>query len=167
MLCVIAKLDDTATERLAKVQKAVGDVPKPLYGHITLATCTGADEADFVRLCKRLLANTAPFAVRHEKIGILDETSIVAALAEKTGTLALLHERIADGFGVSLDRWTRGDLWCPHTTLFYGPDSDLQRKAEKMALSFIPFIAEITDLEFSRVKEKGFEIVDRIGLSRM
>lgn len=50
MLCVIAKLDAGATERLRGLQGAAaafGLRPAPVYGHITLAAYTPEDDAGF------------------------------------------------------------------------------------------------------------------------
>ena len=57
MLCVIAKLNEEATEKLMSIRTAaLSDAAlKPLHGHITIASYTGNHEAQFVRFCKSLL----------------------------------------------------------------------------------------------------------------
>ena len=35
----------------------------------------------------------------------------------------------------------------------------------KMAASFLPFTAQISGIEFSRVLESGYEIIDRVELT--
>lgn len=120
MLCVIAKLDKRSTEKLTAIQKAAAPDAdgKPLHGHITLAAYMGEDEAGFMAFCAALLKDVSRFAVKYTHLAVLEETSIVAALAEKTGTLAALHRRIAEVYGGSLNEWTGSDeVWLPHTTL--------------------------------------------------
>ena len=65
MLCVIAKRNAEATENLAARRKAAlsDAVLTPLYGHITIATYTGDNEAQFIRFCKSLLAWMRSFPV--------------------------------------------------------------------------------------------------------
>ena len=108
MLCVIAKLDERSAERLTAIKKAA--VPdageKPLYGHITLATYVGDDEAGFMAFCVSQLKGFSRFAVEYTRLAVLEETSIVVALPEKTGVLSALHRRIAEAYGGSLDQWT-------------------------------------------------------------
>ena len=52
MLCVIAKLDNEAAEKLAFIRKAA--VPEEMaalfHGHITIVTYIGNDEAQFIRI---------------------------------------------------------------------------------------------------------------------
>ena len=89
MLCVIAKLDKRSTEKLTAIQKAAAPDAdgKPLHGHITLAAYMGEDEAGFMAFCAALLKDVSRFSVKYTHLAVLEETSIVAALAEKTGTL--------------------------------------------------------------------------------
>ena len=168
MLCVIAKLDETATNRLIELQKAAfpaGAETRTLHGHITLATYIGEDEACFVQSCKRALAGASAFIVVYEKIEVLDETSILVATPEKSEPLAFLHRRITERFEDTLDRWTKGDRWYPHTTLAVGPQPDLQTICDKMRDSFSTFEAWISKIEFSRVYANAFEIVDDLDLA--
>lgn len=167
MLCVIAKLDKRSAEKLTALKKAA--VPeagtKPLYGHITLAAYVGDDEAEFMAFCASQLKGVPQFAVKYTHLAVLEETSIVAALAEKTGTLAALHRRIAEVYGGSLNEWTGSDeVWLPHTTLLYDPKADLPAVCRKMAAGFTPFTAGIVGIEFSRVTPPGYEILGRIEL---
>ena len=100
MLCLIAKLDDTATETLAALRRALpGGAGKPLYGHVTLAAYTGEDEAGFLRGCRELLAGLSAFSVQIGNLAVLEETSILVALPEKAGMLDALHRRVAARFG--------------------------------------------------------------------
>ena len=167
MLCVIAKLDKRSAEKLTALKKAA--VPeastKPLYGHITLAAYVGDDEAEFMAFCTSQLKGVPRFAVKYTHLAVLEETSIVAALAEKTGTLAALHRRIAEVYGGSLNEWTGSDeVWLPHTTLLYDPKADLPAVCRKMAADFAPFTAGIVCIECSRVTPPGYEILGRAEL---
>ena len=167
MLCVIAKLDKRSTEKLTAIQKAAAPDAdgNPLHGHITLATYMGEDEAGFMAFCAALLKDVSRFAVKYTHLAVLEETSIVAALAEKTGTLAALHRRIAEVYGGSLNEWTGSDeVWLPHTTLLYDPKADLPAVCRKMAADFAPFTAGIVGIEFSRVTPPGYEILGRTDL---
>ena len=167
MLCVIAKLDKRSTEKLTAIQKAAAPDAglKPLYGHITLASYMGGDEAGFMAFCAALLKGVSRFAVKYTHLAVLEETSIVAALAEKAGTLAALHRSIAEEYGGSLNEWTSSDeAWLPHTTLLYDPQADLQAACCKMAADFAPFTAGIVGIEFSRVTPSGYEILGRVEL---
>lgn len=167
MLCVIAKLNEEATEKLMSIRTAaLSDAAlKPLHGHITIAAYTGDRQTEFVRFCKSLLERTSSFAVRYEKIEVLDASSIIVASPEKSGTLEALHRRVAEAYNDSLNPWTQADRWYPHTTLLYDPNLDLHRICRKMAAHFMPFAAQISGIEFSRVLESGYEIIDRVELT--
>ena len=72
MLCVIAKLDEEANERLASLRDAVfpgGSALPPLYGHITLATYLPEEHDAFVRGCGDILKAFPAFTVRYERVG--------------------------------------------------------------------------------------------------
>jgi len=166
MLCVIAKLDDASTEKLAAIRKAAfsdGEALRPLHGHITIASYVGTDEAAFLRSCREILAETRPFEA-YTGIEVLDETSILAAMPERSGALDLLHRQIAERYPDDLDPWTKDDRWVPHTTLYHGPGSDLAGLCRKMQDVFRPFAATISRIEFSRVLEDGYRIMDFVTL---
>ncbi len=168
MLCVIAKLDSQATEKLIEIQKAAlpaGTETRPLHGHITLATYWGEDELRFVRSCKSFLSEVSAFDVVYDKIRVLEETSILVAVPARSEALLSLHQAIAEKHGEALDRWTGGADWYPHTTLLFGPQLDLYRIRENLAPSFSPFAARISRIEFSRVLANGYEIVDSLELT--
>lgn len=164
MLCVIAKLDKRSAERLTAVKKAAVPEAKPLYGHITLATYVGDDEAGFMAFCASQLKGISRFAVEYTRLAVLEETSIVVALPEKAGALSALHRRIAEAYGGSLDQWTGSEAWLPHTTLLYDPKANLPELCDKMAADFAPFTAGIVGIEFSRVTPSGYEILGRVDL---
>lgn len=167
MLCVIAKLNEEATEKLMSIRTAaLSDAAlKPLHGHITIAAYTGDRQAQFVRFCKSLLEGTSAFAVWYEKIEVLDASSIIVASPENSGALEVLHRRIAEAYNDSLNPWTQADRWYPHTTLLYEPNLDLHRICGEMSGHFTPFSAQISRIEFSRVLESGYEIIDRVELT--
>ena len=168
MLCVIAKLDGAATDKLLQLQNTAIPVSadtKPLYGHITIATYIGDDESCFIQSCKQILNGFRAFCVIFDKIEVLAGTSIIVATPVKTESLISLHQRIAEMFTNSLDQWTKKDNWYPHTTLLFGPQLDLHSICHTMADSFVPFTANICKIEFSRVCENTCEIVDCAELS--
>ena len=169
MLCVIAKLDDAATKMLAAVREiAYGEqkIGRQLYGHITVATYISDDETGFINTCKGYLEDLPAFDIIYDKLEVLDETSIIVAVPGKTEALELLYQRIADTFNDALDQWTKRGAWYPHTTLYYDPEADLGAIRDRMAEQFVPVTAHIGAIEFSRVLESGYEIVDRVDLSK-
>lgn len=166
MLCVIAKLDDAATRTLDGLRKTVlGEAcGRPLYGHVTLATYTGDEEARFVRACRDMLADVSAFSLRMEKIEVLEETSVLVASPEESGPLSELHRRITAEYEDALDKWTRTGIWLPHITLFFGPEADLSDLCRRLSAAFTPFSARVCAIEFSRVLDAGYEIIDRVPL---
>ena len=167
MLCVIAKLPESAAEKLDGLRKAVvpdAAAKAPLYGHITLATYLGNEEEWFIRSCRESLTGFPAFEIEYDQLGVLEASSIVVALPQLSEQLASLHRRLTEGFESDLDNWTRDETWVPHTTLFYGPGSDLQGICRSMESLFTPFRAVVNTIEFSRVLEAGFEILGRMDL---
>ena len=170
MLCVIAKLDDAATKTLAAFRKiAYGEHRNggSLYGHVTVATYVSDDEEGFICACKGYLNHFAAFDIIFDKIEVLDETSIIVASPRRTKALELLHRCITDHFNEALDQWTKSDAWYPHTTLYYEPEADLGKICRRMEEHFVPVTAHIDTIEFSRVLESGYEIVDHVNLSKL
>lgn len=168
MICVIAKLPPDAVEQLNILRNAA--IPektpvKPLYGHITVAAYLPDDE-EFVRECSGIIHETPAFRVRYEKLEVLSETSIIAAVPSKPDAMMALHDRIAEKYGESLNRWTRAEDWYPHTTLLYGPDEDLEALRLNMQKHFVPFETCISRIEFSKVEETGYTILDSIELKQ-
>lgn len=168
MLCVIAKLDDVATDKMLQLQKtaiSVNTDTKTLHGHITVATYVGDKESCFIQSCKQLLKGFRSFDVIFDRIEVLEETSIIVATPVKSESLNSLHQKIAELFNESLDQWTKKVNWYPHTTLLFGPQLDLHGICHRMADSFVPFTANICKIEFSRVCENTYEIVDCVDVS--
>ena len=166
MICVIAKLTPDATERLNILRKAVVSKKppvKPFYGHITIATYLPDDE-EFVQVCSEIIRETPSFRIRYAKLEVLSETSIIVAVPSKPAALLTLHNRIVDKYSKSLDRWTCGTDWYPHTTLLYDPKADLAGLCRQMQDVFTPFETCIRQAEFSEVKETGYTILGTIHL---
>lgn len=169
MICVIAKLPPDAVERLNHLRKAVASkvqLIKPLHGHITIATYLPDDDEAFMQVCSGIIRETPSFSVRYEKLEILPETSIIVATPSKPAAMLVLHNRIVEKYGESLDRWTCGTEWHPHTTLMYDPDADLNDLCRNMQQHFIPFETRISQIEFSKVEETGFTILESVGLKQ-
>ena len=167
MLCVIAKLDHQATGRLNEIQRSAfpaGTERKTIYGHITLATYIGEDEASFIQSCRKSMADVSAFDIVYDRIEVLEETSIIVAAPAKSEPLSSLHRCIAEQYNDALDRWTKEGCWYPHTTLVFDPRADLNRICNKMADSFSPFRACVYKIEFSRVCANAYEIIDSMDL---
>ena len=167
MLCVIARIDPGARERLAELRKTASawDTRRgELYGHITLATYLGDEEERFIASCRELLSGCRAFSVRYGRIERLPATSILAASPDKEGALLALHDAIAEKWSGALDRWTGDEGWKPHTTLLYDPEGDLAGAEALLRKEFSPFAARVERIEFSRVEETGYTIVDHMDL---
>ena len=167
MLCVIARLSPDASEKLLSVREAALPLVQeqaPFYGHITIATYLPEEDAGFAEDCGRIVRACPPFSVRYERIGLLSETSVIAAEPSCAGGLRALHRRIAGEFGAYLDQWTRDESWRPHTTLIYDPAAELDAVCQVMRRRFSPFETRISRIEFSRVEEAGYRILDAIDL---
>ena len=167
MICVIAKLPPDAAERLNDLRKAVVSeerLVKPFYGHITIAASLTDDEG-FLRVCSGIIRETPSFRIHYEKLEVLSATSVIVAVPSKPDALLALHNRIAEKYSQLLDRWTRGADWYPHTTLLYDPEADLSVLCRNMQEHFIPFETCISRIEFSRVEEAGYTILESIDLN--
>ncbi len=167
MLCLIAKLEAEATESLRALRRAAlapEPDPRPLHGHITLATYLGPEEA-FLRFGREELAGVPAFSVRYERLAVLEETSVLVALPAREGTLEALHRQVLARFGEELDRWTGSEVWLPHTSLLYDPEADLQALCRRLSAGFRPLTARVCALEFSRVLPDGYEILESLALS--
>lgn len=167
MLCVIAKIDKSARARLSWIQSfaaSFGIVPRPIYGHITLAAFESGDEAALIAGCKEALTGQMAFSVDFETVEVLGDTSIIAALAAREGALDAVQERIAAVAPQHLDSWTRRENWVPHTTLLHDHRMDLKWIRSAMQPMFQPFTARVEQIEFSRVLDHGYETVDTVEL---
>ena len=167
MLFVIGLIDNTSNKRLEAVRsrtESIGIPVRPLYGHITFATYLGNDDTAFIASCKNMLRNYKPYTIHFEKIDRLPNTSILAAFPIKEKELAAIHKCIVEKWKDTLTIWTQEEIWQPHTTLLNDAEADLNAVLQVMQDAFTPFDAEIARIEFSRVQENGFEIVDAVDL---
>jgi len=167
MLCAIAVIDPAAKERLVKLAGMAEDFgipPRNIHGHITLATYIGSGEAAFLSSCKARLSGRPKFSVHYVEIAVWSPPPIIVAVPRKEKALAALQEELADGWSSGLDRWTQPGAWQPHTTLVTNPKADFPTIARAMAEAFVPFSAQVDRIEFSRVLETGYEIIDCIAL---
>ena len=90
MLCAIAIIDDSATERLRKLRRIAerfGAPPRNTHGHITLATYIGDDEDSFVASCKTLLSGYKRFSVHYDEVTIFDASAVIVAVPRLEETL--------------------------------------------------------------------------------
>ena len=167
MLCVIARIDDIAKARLNALCKLAEEFDLParyLYGHITLVTYLGEEEARFIEQCKAVLSNQTSFTVVYNRIELLKPTPSIVASPDMELELFSIHNRLIEAVPSDLDSWSSKELWHPHTTLFYHTEADLQAISERMKKDFTPFRAEISRIEFSKVTADGYEIIDAISL---
>ena len=167
MLCAIARIDAQGRKQFLSLQQVTerfGIKLNELDGHITLATYIGGDDRAFIASCKEIISTYSPFSICYEKVEVLSATSIIVASPRNEKTLFELHRAIAAQWEPYLDRWTNKDLWKPHTTLMHNPHIDLQVIAKEMMREFLPFMAQVTGIEFSLVTENGYRIIDSIDL---
>lgn len=167
MLCVIAKIDEDATAALQRTQRFAarhGARPRQIHGHITLVSYIGEDEPGFLAHCRSVLRDVASFAVEYEAVSVMPATNIIVASPCKTEALLKLHSCLGAGHWEGLDQWSQKGAWEPHTTLVYDPGLDLGQLCGRMRERFKPFTAHAARIEFSRVSDSGYEIVDCIDL---
>ena len=165
MLCVIALLSPEADQSLTLLREAAlpgVQFTIPLHAHITLATYLPEDTDVFIRSCAKMFGGTRSFTVRYEQVKVLSD--IIIAAPSMSPELISLHRRIADQYSESLDQWTAGDLWYPHTTLYCNPEADLNAVCVEMRKHFVPFETRISEIEFSRVEEAGYTVLKKITL---
>lgn len=165
MLCVIALLSPEADQSLTLLREAAlpgVQFTSPLHAHITLATYLPEDTDVFIRSCAKMFWGTRSFTVRYEQVKVLSD--IIIAAPSMSPELISLHRRIADQYSESLDQWTAGDLWYPHTTLYCNPEADLNAVCVEMRKHFVPFETRISEIEFSRVEEAGYTVLKKITL---
>ena len=169
MLCVIAKIDEKARQKLYTLQKAAEDEfgiePRYLHGHVTLLTLVGGREEELIEQCRRILEGEKSFLLRYESIGVLEESSIVVAEVVRCCELDELHRKLAYANDIYLNQWTVREKWTPHTTLLYSKEADLQKIADLMRRRFEPFDARIEEIEFSLVTDSGYRILGSVRLT--
>ena len=149
MIDVILKLENSARARLSWIQSfaaSFGIVPKPIYGHITL----GSVEQGEVENCKSALAGLTAFDVDFEKIDILPDVPVVAALAVRQGVLEDVHAKVCGD----------GD-WTPCVELLRDPMVNMSWVRSAMREMFQPFTAKVVRVEFT----DGQTLVDAVELT--
>ena len=148
MITVIAKLDKSSRARLSWIQSfaaSFGIVPRPIYGHIAIASIPAEDIASV----KSALAGRKAFPVDFTEVAVLREEKIIAALAVREGALEDIHAKLCLGAD-----------WTPHTELLRDNLMDLNWVRSAMAGMFQAFTATIFRIEFM----DGGEVVDALDL---
>ena len=148
MITVIAKLDKSSRARLSWIQSfaaSFGIVPRPIYGHIAIASIPAEDIASV----KSSLAGQKAFCVDFSEVAVLREEKIIAALAVREGALEDIHAKLC-----------ASAEWTPHTELLRDNLMDLNWVRSAMAGMFQTFTATISRIEFM----DGGEVVDAIDL---
>lgn len=171
MLCAIAIVCPAATERLAELEKVTErfDIsPQDVHGHITLATYIGNDEEAFISSCKSILSGYGKFPVYYDAVGTWicksGMKSFIGAFPRKEPVIIAIQKEIAGRWSPYLNEWTQADVWNPHTSLLYVQGADLSAVAEAMQEKFEPFATQVNRIEFSRVYDNGYEMVDSFEL---
>lgn len=167
MLCAIAKIDEESRIKLESLQltaEGFGIPPGNLYGHITLSTLVCNEEDAYIAFCKTMLRDVNAFSVLYEQVEVLSATSIIVASPRKRGDLENIQKILVAGWEDKINTWTKPDVWRPHTTLLYKPDADLNAICKAMTAIFYPFTAKIERIEFSKVTDNGYHIIDSIAL---
>lgn len=127
-------------------------------------TYLGHEEAKFIEQCKAALSNQTAFSVFYNCIEILTPTPSIVASPDLTQELRSIHAQLIEVAPSDLDSWSSKELWHPHTTLFYHTEVNLQNISERIKEDFVPFFAEVSRIEFSKVTDCGYEIIDAITL---
>ena len=167
MLCVIAKVDDLARDRLnalCKIAEEFGFPARYLYGHITLVSYIGKNEREFIDQCKVALSGRKAFPVVYDRIELMPPTPSIVASPRRTQELTAIHGLLMSVAPSELNSWSSKELWHPHTTLFYHTEADLHTISKRMGNYFSPFSATVSRIEFSRVTDRGYEIIDSVML---
>lgn len=167
LLCVIAKIDDVAREQLNELCQIVEEFDFPtryLYGHITLVSYIGQNEVDFVEQCKAVLNGQGEFSVAYKCVECLPPTPSIVASPELSQELADIHSLLLSVAPYEMDSWSSNELWHPHTTLFYNTEANLHVILEQMKKCFVPFSAKVSRIEFSKVTDSGYKIIDYIEM---
>ena len=150
MIDVIAKLERSARARLSWIQSfaaSFGIVPRPIYGHITLAQLESRDQ---IAACKAALAGQEAFTVDFQTVEVLGDEKAVAALAAREGGLAEVRRRLVPG---DAD-------WTPGIVLLRDNMVNLNWVRMAMMEMFQPFTAKVERIEFM----EGCDIIDGMDL---
>ena len=138
MIEVILKLDKSSRARLSWIQSfaaSFGIVPKPIYGHISLGSIPDEDLIAY----KESMKGQAVFSVDMDRIDILPNAPVIAAMAVKSDALEEIHRTVtADG------------NWIPCVELLRDSVMNLSWVRTAMAGMFQPFSAQIERIEFMK-----------------
>ena len=148
MITVIAKLDKSSRARLSWIQSfaaSFGIVPRPIYGHIAIASVP----EEHLENVRTLLAGQKAFSVDFTEVAVLHEEKIISALALREGALEELHSKICPDTD-----------WTPHTELLRDNMMDLGWVRSAMAGMFQSFTATISCIEFM----DGTNVLESIDL---
>ena len=168
MLCAIAIIDSSATERLRylrRLSERFGAPPKDIHGHITLATYIGANEDSFISSCKTLLVGYKRFSVHYDRVTIFDSSAVIVAVPRRESILTAMQKEISGIWATDLNEWTQEDTWSPHTSLLYSRQLDLPAILRAMQEEFEPFTAQVDRIEFTHIHDDdSCELIDRLAL---
>lgn len=150
MLQLIAKLDKSSRARLSWIQSfaaSFGIVPKPIYGHMTLATFPEEEAEERILRYGQQLAGCKVIPVYYEQIAVkAQEGAVVAKAAQEERLSQLLNEGAAAA-------------WCPETVLIR--DNMINLNWIKMAMDemFQPFEARVERIEIVKTEGSQFEVI--------
>ena len=150
MIDVIAKLEKSARARLSWIQSfaaSFGIVPKPIYGHISLATLESRDE---IAACREALEGVEAFTVDVQTVEVLGDGKTIAALAAREGALAEVRRKLVPG----------GGNWTPCIILLKDNMVNLNWVRMAMTEMFQAFAARVERIEFM----EGNEMIDGMDL---
>ena len=168
MLCTIAIIDPSATERLRKLRRIAegfGAPPKNTHGHITLATYIGDDEDSFISSCKTILSGYKRFSVHYDEVTIFDASAVIVAVPRREDPIAAMQKDISRVWAADLNMWTQEDAWNPHTSLLYSRQLDLPAILKAMREKFEPFTAQVDRIEFTHINDDdSCELTDSLAL---
>lgn len=148
MIEVILKLDKSSRARLSWIQSfaaSFGLVPKPIYGHISL----GMIPDDRLAACKEALKGQELLSVDFDRIGILPDAPVVAAMAVNHDRLEGIHNTVSPD-----------TEWMPCVELLRDSVMNLSWVRTAMGGMFEPFTAGVERIEFMA----GGTVVDTLEL---
>ena len=157
MYSVIAILDRPARARLSWIQSfaaSFGVVPRPIYGHITLASF---EDDGLIPACADALAGQTAFSVDFPGVDILEGEPVVAALAAREGTLEAVQETLCAALNIR-------EKEVPHVALIREERLNLSWVRTAMGQMFQPYSARVEAIEIVRDTNGGFEVLKRVEL---
>lgn len=169
-LCVFWEVDSQSYRRLELLSHAAAGseaLCASFHPHITLACYEEIDNRELLPYAREFAAQTAPFPVRFEEVGLLS-TDIAACFPAFRGGLRDRYIAWHLRFSALADVWTSpsGGLYTPHVTLFTGEGSVSRPAQQRIAQAFEPFAGQVTALAVSWVKgENDYQVLARHSLS--